>query len=82
MGVRPNDYAEEWGTIRIVKPPSTAATLNFVATAAQTARLWKDIDSTYADKLLKQAKLSYAAAKANPELYAPLDQAIGGGAPM
>lgn len=80
LGVRPNDYADEWGTIRIVKPPSTAATLNFVANAAQTARLWKDIDSDYADKLLAQAKLSYEAAKANPELYAPLDQAIGGGA--
>ena len=31
-------------------------------------------------KCIDQAKLSYEAAKANPEMYAPLDQAIGGGA--
>ncbi len=80
LGVLPNDYAEEWGTKRIVKPPSTAATLNLAANAAQAARLWEEYDPTFAATCLKNAKACYAAAKANPELYAPLDQAIGGGA--
>ncbi len=74
------DYEEEWGTKRIVKPPSVCATLNVAACAAQAARLWKDYDSSFADECLENAKLTYEAAKANPKLYAPLDQAIGGGA--
>ncbi len=77
------DYQEskDWaGITRIVKPPSTAATLNVSASAAQAARLWEDFDSAFAAECLDVAKRTYAAAKANPELYAPLDQAIGGGA--
>ena len=69
-----------WGTIRIVKPPTTAATLNVAATAAQAARLWKGIDSKFAAECLENAKLTYEAAKKNPTDFAPLDQAIGGGA--
>lgn len=80
LAVRPYDYEESWGTIRIVKPPSTAATLNLVACAAQAARLYKDYDPTFADECLANAKKCYEAAKLNPELYAVLDQAIGGGA--
>ncbi|MDO5125121.1 MAG: glycoside hydrolase family 9 protein, partial [Ruminococcus sp.] len=64
---------------RIVKPVTTAATLNLAATAAQTARLWKGIDDAYATKCLNAAKKAYAAAKANPDLLAPVDQSIGGG---
>ncbi|MCQ2433731.1 MAG: glycoside hydrolase family 9 protein [Oscillospiraceae bacterium] len=74
------DYEDEWGTKRIVKPPSVCATLNVAACAAQAARLWKGIDDSFADECLENAKLTYEAAKANPKLYAPLDQAIGGGA--
>ena len=74
------DYESDWGTKRIVKPPSVCATLNVAACAAQAARLWKDYDSSFADECLENAKLTYEAAKANPKLYAPLDQAIGGGA--
>ncbi len=73
------DYSS-WKTQRIVKPPSTCATLNVAACAAQAARLWEKYDSTFAATCLKNAKATYEAAKANPELYAPLDQAIGGGA--
>ena len=80
LAVKPWDYESEWGTIRIIKPASTAATLNFVACAAQSYRLWKNYDSDFANQCIEQAKLSYEAAKANPSLYAPLDQAIGGGA--
>ena len=72
---------KDWAGIqRIVKPPSTCATLNASATFAQAARLFKPYDATYASELETLAKSTYAAAKANPKLYAPLDQAIGGGA--
>ena len=92
LATRPYDYEDQWGTTRIVKPPSFAATLNFVACAAQAARLWEPYDSAYADKLLTAAKKSYQAYKDNfyeykdseatneKSLYAPMDQAIGGGA--
>ncbi len=71
----------DWeGIQRIVKPPSTAATLNAAATFAQASRLFEAYDSSYASELLTNAKACYEAAKLNPELYAPLDQAIGGGA--
>jgi len=107
LAVKPDSYAEEWGTIRIVKPPTLAATLNLAACAAQASRLWKaEGDTTYAATCLTNAKLTYEKAKSlystwvpydpakhNPSaqssynpyptndksLYAPLDQAIGGG---
>ena len=63
LAVRPNDYESTWGTTRIVKPPSFAATLNFVACAAQAARLWEDIDPAYAKTCLDAAKKSYEAYK-------------------
>ncbi len=92
LATKPYDYKEQWGTERIVKPPSFAATLNFVACAAQASRLWEDYDSAYAKELLDAAKKSYEAYKSNfyeykdseatnlTSLYAPMDQAIGGGA--
>ncbi|MDE5648319.1 MAG: glycoside hydrolase family 9 protein, partial [Oscillospiraceae bacterium] len=84
-----------WETKRIVKPPTFAATLNFVACAAQAARLWQDIDPDQAQKYYDAAVTSYAAFKEHfyeydknlagedgngQPLYAPMDQAIGGGA--
>lgn len=83
LAVHAATYQDEkdWAGIeRIVKPPSTAATLNVAASAAQAARLWEDYDAAFAAECLEVAKKTYEAAKANPELYAPLDQAIGGGA--
>lgn len=92
LATRPYDYEDQWGTTRIVKPPSFAATLNFVACAAQASRLWEDYDPTYAKQLLDAAKKSYDAyqkykydytdseATNETSLYAPMDQAIGGGA--
>ena len=76
LGIAPADDEMK----RIVKPPTTAATLNFVACAAQASRLWKDIDSDFADKCLEAAEKSYEAAKKHPDMYAPLDESIGGGA--
>ncbi|KAI5275072.1 Six-hairpin glycosidase [Aureobasidium subglaciale] len=61
--------------------PSTAATLNMVATAAMSARLWAPFDSAFAQKCLSAARIGYAAAKANPAIYAPgTDWDLGGGA--
>ena len=65
---------------RILKPPTTCATLNLAACAAQSYRLWKDIDPTFANTCLDAAKNAFAAAKAHPAMYAPLDESVGGGA--
>ena len=51
--------------IRIIKPPTFAATLNYAACAAQGARLWAQYDAEYADKLLESAKEAYQAYKVN-----------------
>ncbi len=83
LAVRPDDetmYTDDGGYVRIVKPVSTAATLNLAATAAQAARLWKGIDDAYAEKCLAAAEKAYKAAKADPENYAPMEQAKGAGA--
>ena len=83
LAVHAWDYQEDkdWaGITRIVKPPSVCATLNGTACFAQAYRLFKDYDTTTANKFLEEAKSTYEAAKANPALFAPLDQAIGGGA--
>ena len=49
-----------------LKPPSTAATLNLAAAAAQGARVFEVYDKAYADKLLNVARTAFAAAQANP----------------
>lgn len=64
---------------RIYYPPSTAATLNLAACAAQAARIWEDIDATFADQCLTAAKRAYAAAKKNPAIFAPYGQELGSG---
>ncbi len=76
LAVAPADDAEE----RILKPPTTAATLNLAACAAQAARLWEEYDSAFASQCLDAAKAAYEAAKKHPAMYAPLDESVGGGA--
>lgn len=76
LAVAPAEDTEE----RIIKPPTTAATLNVAACGAQAYRLWKELDATFAQKCLDTAKAAYTAAKAHPEMYAPLDESKGGGA--
>jgi len=61
LATRPYDYESEWKTTRIVKPPTYAATFNFIACAAQAARLWRGIDDAFADECLEKAKASYDA---------------------
>ena len=91
LATKPWEYEEKWGTVRIVKPPTYAATLNYAACAAQAARLWEPFDATKAKKYLETAKEAYQAFKqyykpaaddelTNPKsLYAPFNQAKGGG---
>lgn len=64
---------------RFAHRPSTAATLNFAAVAAQAARLWRPVDAAFADRHEKAARVAYAAAKAHPDLLAPGDDNVGGG---
>lgn len=70
LATRPYDYEQEWGTVRIVKPPTYAATLNYAACAAQAARLWEPYDAEKAAFYLKEAKNAYAAFEKN---YKPAD---------
>ncbi len=60
---------------RVLYRPSTAATLNLAAAAAQGARLWAAYDEDFAQRLLAAAETAYAAAKATPDLYAPAPDA-------
>ncbi|RPF23102.1 glycoside hydrolase family 9 protein [Myceligenerans xiligouense] len=68
---------------RYVHRPSTAATLNLAAAAAQGARLYADHDQAYADELLDAARRAWDAASAHPDIIAPdtnsLDPNPGGG---
>jgi endoglucanase len=65
---------------RELHPVSTAATLNLAAVAAQAARIYCTFDPAFAARALKAARTAYAAAKANPALYAPESDGNGGGA--
>jgi endoglucanase len=56
---------------RVLYRPSTAATLNLAAAAAQGARLFRAYDRAFAGRLLTASTTAYAAAKANPAIYAP-----------
>ena len=64
---------------RELHPPSTAATLNLAAAAAQGARLFAPYDKPFADRALAAAKKAYTAAKANPAIYVDPNDGNGGG---
>lgn len=49
--------------------PTTGATLNLAAVAAQAARVWKKIDPAFSAKCLDAARRAFAAAQRNPEIY-------------
>jgi endoglucanase len=67
--------------VRELHRPSTAATLNLAAAAAQGARLFEPFDEAFSAKLLAAAEKAYRAARARPALFAPgADGASGGGA--
>jgi endoglucanase len=61
--------------------PSTAATLNLAAAAAQGARLFQPYDAAFAARLLAAARTAWTAANANPSLFAPAADGNSGGGP-
>jgi endoglucanase len=67
--------------VRELHRPSTAAALNLAAVAAQGSRLFKPHDAAFAEKLLAAAEKAYAAAKANPEIFATAEDGMSGGGP-
>lgn len=60
---------------RVLYRPSTAATLNLAAVAAQGARVFAGDDGGFAARLLAASRTAYAAATANPKVYAPAPDA-------
>jgi endoglucanase len=67
--------------LRELHRPSTAATLNMAAVAAQGARIFKHYDRAFATRLLDTARVAWSAALANPPLYAPVEDGASGGGP-
>lgn len=65
---------------RQLHPPTTAATLNLAASAAQAARLYEPYDRAFAEHALDAARKAWKAALAHPDLLADPDDGIGGGA--
>ncbi|HEY0448856.1 glycoside hydrolase family 9 protein [Actinophytocola sp.] len=65
---------------RELHPPSTAATLNLAAVAAQCGRLYARYDAAFAAECRAAARIAYAAAKAHPDLLASPADGTGGGA--
>jgi endoglucanase len=61
--------------------PSTAATLNAAAVFAQGARLFERHDAAYAASLLDHARTAWAAAQANPAIFATPEDGNSGGGP-
>lgn len=55
---------------RLLYPPTTGATLNLAAVAAQCARIWQRVDPAFSATCLAAAKRAYRAALRNPEVYA------------
>jgi endoglucanase len=65
---------------RELHPPSTAATLNLAASAAQAARVFAPYDAAFSAKALAAAKAAWTAALAHPTMYALVSDGNGGGA--
>jgi endoglucanase len=63
---------------RFLWPPSTAATLNLAANAAQAARIWDKLDKKFAATCLDAAERAWTAAQAHPAIFAGT-AAVGGG---
>ena len=55
--------------LRALYYPSTAATLNLAAVAAQCARIYKLVDAVFSQRCLSAATRAWAAARANPDVY-------------
>lgn len=75
LGLRPDQDTVE----RVLRPPSTAATLNLAAVAAQAARLFSQTDGVFAAHCLEAAQRAFSAAMEHPARYAPASDNVGGG---
>jgi endoglucanase len=75
LPMRPHEDPER----RQLFPPSTSATLNLAATAAQCARVWREIDPGFAQRCLVAAKRAWTAARRNPAVYPIADFTGSGG---
>jgi endoglucanase len=75
LGTAPHEDKIE----RLLYPPSTAATLNLAAVAAQAARVFHSFDPAFAARCLLSAEKAWSAAQANPQVYAPASPSVGGG---
>ncbi|HSC87298.1 MAG TPA: glycoside hydrolase family 9 protein [Polyangiaceae bacterium] len=64
---------------RSVHPPSTAATLNLAAVAAQAARLFREADPAFSARCAKAARRAFQAAIEHPAILAPAMDNQGGG---
>lgn len=69
LPMRPDRDSER----RVLHPPSTAATLNLAAVAAQCARIWRTLDPPFAARCATAAARAWAAAERNPAIYAVAD---------
>lgn len=65
--------------LRALHRPSTAATLNLAAVAAQGARLFAPYDRDFAQRLLAAGRKAWLAAAAHPLLFAPGSDGLQGG---
>ncbi len=75
LPMRPSDDPKP----RILRPPSTAATLNLAAAAAQCSRVWEEFDDVYAARCLRAAERAWEAACTHPIAFAPRNDSTGGG---
>jgi endoglucanase len=64
---------------RLLYPPSTAATLNLAAVAAQCARVWRDVDPAFSATCLSSARRAWRAARRHPAVFASSAFDGGGG---
>jgi len=63
---------------RLLYAPSTAATLNLAAVAAQAARIWRSLDPAFSARCLAAAERAWQAARRHPALFAQ-PGGVGGG---
>ncbi len=75
LGIEPPSVTEN----RALHPPSTAATLNLAAVAAQAARVYRKWDAQFAAFCLRASEIAYQAALKHPDLLAPELDKQGGG---
>jgi len=64
---------------RVLHRPSTAATLDLAAAAAQASVVFAPFDSVFKQRLLRAARAAFDAALAGPPLHAPVEAGRFGG---